>query len=62
MRQVSAVQLKKKFQVVYSIKALVQALQTNQSKRQDKQKILAQGARPKNFPCGSERDSRETGY
>ena len=59
--RVSAIQSKQKFHLVSWTKDLVRILQTNQSDRQDNQKSLSQGARPKELLRGSERSSRETG-
>ena len=56
----SAIQSNENTQLVNSINDLVRTLQDNQSNRQDNQKFSSQGARPKEFRCGSERSSRET--
>ena len=58
---VSAIYSNENTQLIISINDLVRTLQTNQSKRQDNQKCLSQGARPKEFLRRSERSSRETG-
>ena len=56
----SAIQSNENTQLVNSINDLLRTLQDNQSNRQDNQKFSSQGARPKEFLCGSERSSRET--
>ena len=58
--RVSSIQSIENTQLVYSIKDLVQTLQTNQSNRQDCQKLSSQGAGPKQFMRGGQRSSKKT--
>ena len=57
--RVSAIQSNENTQLVNSNNDLVQTLQTNQPNRRENQKFPSQGARPKEFLCGSQRSSRE---
>ena len=59
--RVSSNQSNENTQLVKSINDLVRILQTKQSNRQDNKNFSSQGARPKEFLRGSERNSRETG-